>query len=53
METEPSQSCIAYYRVSTQKQGRSGLGLEAYQINLRRSPIAVIINRFADDLQPF
>jgi hypothetical protein len=25
----------------------------AYQINLRRSPIAVIINRFAGDRQPF
>src|SRR5215469_10436672 len=25
----------------------------AYQINLRRSPIAVIINRFAGDQQPF
>src|SRR3984957_4593965 len=35
METAKSQSCVAYYRVSTRKQGRSGLGLEAQQSTVR------------------
>jgi DNA invertase Pin-like site-specific DNA recombinase len=35
METAQSQSCVAYYRVSTQRQGRSGLGPEAQQIMVR------------------
>src|ERR1700679_152928 len=35
METAKSQSCVAYYRVSTRKQGRSVLGLEAQQSTVR------------------
>jgi DNA invertase Pin-like site-specific DNA recombinase len=35
METAQSRSCVAYYRVSTPKQGRSGLGLEAQRSMVR------------------
>jgi DNA invertase Pin-like site-specific DNA recombinase len=35
METAETKSCVAYYRVSTRKQERSGLGLEAQQSAVR------------------
>ena len=39
--------------VGLQRCGDRNSPVTAYQINLRRSPIAVIINRFAGDRQPF
>jgi DNA invertase Pin-like site-specific DNA recombinase len=31
MNAKPAQRLVAYYRVSTERQGRSGFGLEAQQ----------------------
>ena len=38
---------INYYRVSTAKQGRSGLGLEAQRQRLRASVLAEDVSRWA------